>query len=108
MKGMILAGGLSTRLYPLTLELPKPLVPVLGRPVVGHVIEYMKRSGVDDIVINVHYFPEAVRAYVGDGKAFGVHVEYLHETQLMGSAGAVRQVADRFAETFVVIGCESG
>ncbi|MBV8340538.1 MAG: NDP-sugar synthase [Candidatus Eremiobacteraeota bacterium] len=106
MKGMILAGGLSTRLYPLTLELPKPLVPVLGRPVVGHVIEYMKRSGVNDIVINVHYFPEAVRAYVGDGGAWGVHVEYLHETQLMGSAGAVRQVADRFPETFVVIGCD--
>jgi NDP-sugar pyrophosphorylase family protein len=106
MKGMILAGGLSTRLYPLTLELPKPLVPVLGRPVVGHVIEYMRRCGVDDIVINVHYFPEAMRAYAGDGSSFGVRVEYLHETQLMGSAGAVRQVADRFAETFVVIGCD--
>jgi NDP-sugar pyrophosphorylase family protein len=106
MKGMILAGGLSTRLYPLTLELPKPLVPVLGRPVVGHVIEYMRRCGVDDIVINVHYFPEAVRAYVGDGSNWGLRVEYLHETQLMGSAGAVRQVADRFPETFVVIGCD--
>jgi NDP-sugar pyrophosphorylase family protein len=106
MKGMILAGGLSTRLYPLTLELPKPLVPVLDRPVVGHVIEYLKRFGVDDIVINVHYFPEAVRSYVGDGSAWGMHVDYLHETQLMGSAGAVRQVADRFAGTFVVIGCD--
>ena len=106
MKGMILAGGLSTRLYPLTLELPKPRVPVLDRPVVGHVIEYLKRFGVDDIVINVHYFPEAVRGYVGDGSAWGVRVDYLHETQLMGSAGAVRQVADRFAGTFVVIGCD--
>ncbi len=106
MKGMILAGGLSTRLYPLTLELPKPLVPVLDRPVVGHVIEYLKRFGVDDIVINVHYFPEAVRAYVGDGSKWGVRIDYLHETQLMGSAGAVRQVAERFAGTFVVIGCD--
>jgi len=106
MKGMILAGGLSTRLYPLTLALPKPLVPVLDKPVVGHVIEYLKRFGVDDIVINVHYYPEVVRAYVGDGSAWGVHVDYLHETQLMGSAGAVRQVADRFAGTFVVIGCD--
>ncbi|HEV2037338.1 MAG TPA: sugar phosphate nucleotidyltransferase, partial [Candidatus Eremiobacteraceae bacterium] len=106
MKGMILAGGLSTRLYPLTLELPKPLVPVLDRPVVGHVIEYVKTHGVDDLVINVHYFPQAVRGYVGDGSKWGVHIEYLHETQLMGSAGAVRQVADRFAGTFVVIGCD--
>lgn len=106
MKGMILAGGLSTRLYPLTLELPKPLVPVLDEPVVSHVIEYLKRYGVDDIIINVHYFPDAVRDYVGDGSKWGVRIEYLHEPQLMGSAGAVRQVADRFTETFVVIGCD--
>jgi NDP-sugar pyrophosphorylase family protein len=103
---MVLAGGLSTRLYPLTLDLPKPLVPVLGRPVVGHVIEYLKGHGVDDIVINVHYFPEAVTSFVGDGSRFGVRVSYLHEPELMGSAGAVRQVADRFSETFVVIGCD--
>ena len=106
MKGMILAGGLSTRLYPLTLDIPKPLVPVLNRPVVGHVIEYLKRYGVDDLIINVHYFPEAVRAYVGDGSKWGVHIDYLHETQLMGSAGAVRQVSERFTQTFVVIGCD--
>lgn len=106
MKGMILAGGLSTRLYPLTLELPKPLVPVLDRPVVGHVIEYLHRFGIDDIVINVHYFPEAVTSYVGDGSKWGVRVSYLHEPQLMGSAGAVKQVADLFSETFVVIGCD--
>ncbi|MDQ6767142.1 MAG: NDP-sugar synthase [Candidatus Eremiobacteraeota bacterium] len=106
MKGMILAGGLSTRLYPLTLELPKPLVPVLDRPVVGHVIEYVKAHGIDDLVINVHYFPQAVRGYADDGSKWGVRIEYLHETQLMGSAGAVRQVADRFAGTFVVIGCD--
>lgn len=106
MKGMILAGGLSTRLYPLTLELPKPLVPVLDEPVVGHVIEYLKRYGVDDVIINVHYFPDAVRDYVGNGSKWGVRIDYLHEPQLMGSAGAVRQVADRFTETFVVIGCD--
>lgn len=106
MKGMILAGGLSTRLYPLTLDLPKPLVPVLDRPVLGHVIEYLRRFGVDDLVVNIHYFPEAVTAYAGDGSGFGVRITYLHEPELMGSAGAVRQVADRFSETFVVIGCD--
>ncbi len=106
MKGMILAGGLSTRLYPLTLELPKPLVPVLDRPVLGHIIEYLKRFGVDDIALNVHYFPEAVTEYAGDGSRFGVRISYLHEPKLMGSAGAVRALADRFDETFVVIGCD--
>lgn len=106
MKGMVLAGGLSTRLYPLTRDLPKPLVPVLDRPVVAHVLDYFKRHGVDDVVINIHYFPEAVRDYVGDGGRFGVRVTYLHEPELMGSAGAVRAVAERFDETFVVIGCD--
>lgn len=106
MKGMILAGGLSTRLYPLTLDLPKPLVPVLDRPVLGHVTEYLRDFGVDDLVVNVHYFPEAVTSYAGDGSGFGVRISYLREPELMGSAGAVRAVADRFSETFVVIGCD--
>lgn len=106
MKGMILAGGLSTRLYPLTLELPKPLVPVLDRPVVGHVLDYFRSFGVDDVALNVHYFPEAVTAYAGDGSRFGVKISYLHEPELMGSAGAVRALAGRFSETFVVIGCD--
>jgi mannose-1-phosphate guanylyltransferase len=106
MRGMILAGGLSTRLYPLTLKLPKPLVPVLDRPVVAHVLDYLQRFGVDDIAINIHYFSEAVRQFVGDGSRWNAKVTYLHETELMGSAGAVKQLAARFTETFVVIGCD--
>jgi NDP-sugar pyrophosphorylase family protein len=106
MRGMILAGGLSTRLYPLTLKIPKPLVPVLDRPVVAHVLDYLKRSGVDDIAINVHYLSEAVRRFVGTGTAWDARITYLHETELMGSAGAVKQLASRFTETFVVIGCD--
>ena len=106
MRGMILAGGLSTRLYPLTLKLPKPLVPVLDRPVVAHVLDYLRRFGVDDIAINIHYFSEAVRQFVGDGSAWNASVTYLHETELMGSAGAVKQLAARFTDTFAVIGCD--
>jgi len=103
---MVLAGGLSTRLYPLTLKLPKPLVPVLDRPVVAHVLDYVRRVGVDDIAINIHYFSDAVRGFIGDGSAWNARVTYLHETELMGSAGAVKQLAARFTETFVVIGCD--
>jgi NDP-sugar pyrophosphorylase family protein len=106
MRGMILAGGLSTRLYPLTLKLPKPLVPVLDRPVVAHVLDYLQRFGVGDVAINIHYFSDAVRQFVGDGSAWSAKVTYLHETELMGSAGAVKQLAARFTETFVVIGCD--
>jgi NDP-sugar pyrophosphorylase family protein len=103
---MILAGGLSTRLYPLTLKLPKPLVPVLDRPVVAHVLDYLQRAGVGDIAINVHYFSDAVRHFVGDGSRWNAKVSYLHETELMGSAGAVKQLAGSFTETFIVIGCD--
>ena len=106
MRGMILAGGLSTRLQPLTSDLPKPLVPVLDRPVVGHVIDYLRGHGVDDLVVNVHYFAEAVERYLGDGQAFHVRMTYLREQKLMGSAGAVKQVEARFDSTFVVIGCD--
>lgn len=106
MRGMILAGGKSTRLYPLTLDLPKPLVPVLDRPVVDHIIDFLARHGVDDIVINVHYLAEQIESYIGDGSRWGVAMTYLREEELMGSAGAVKQVASRFDETFLVIGCD--
>ncbi|HXW76831.1 MAG TPA: NDP-sugar synthase [Candidatus Eremiobacteraceae bacterium] len=106
MRGMILAGGLSTRLYPLTLDVPKPLVPVLDRPVVDHVIDYLTRAGVDDITINVHYFAAAIEAYIGRGHRWNAHMRYLREPALMGSAGAVKQVQSTFDETFVVIGCD--
>lgn len=106
MRGMILAGGKSTRLYPLTLDLPKPLVPVLDRPVVDHIIDYLASHGVDDVVINVHYFAEQIEAYIGNGSRWSVAMTYLREAELMGSAGAVKQVESRFGETFVVIGCD--
>ena len=106
MRAMILAGGLSTRLYPLTLDVPKPLVPVLDRPVVDHVIHYLASHGVDDIIINVHYFADAIESYIGDGSRWNVRMSYLREPELMGSAGAVKQVESRFDSTFVVIGCD--
>jgi NDP-sugar pyrophosphorylase family protein len=106
MRGMILAGGLSTRLLPLTSDIPKPLVPVLDRPVVGHVIDYLRSYDVDDLLVNVHYHADAVERFIGDGSEFGVRMTYLREETLLGSAGAVKQVEDRFQSTFVVIGCD--
>lgn len=107
MKAMILAGGLSTRLYPLTKQVPKPLVPVAGVPNAVHLVRYLKRYGFDDIAINVHYLPGAIVQTLGDGSQFGVRLEYLHETELMGSAGAVKAMESYFGdETFVVVGCD--
>ena len=104
---MLLAGGLSTRLYPLTKAVPKPLVPVVGVPNAVHVIKYLKSYGYDEIAINVHYLADAITATLGDGSAFGVRLKYLHEETLMGSAGALKPLERFFGdETFVVVGCD--
>ncbi len=104
---MILAGGLSTRLYPLTKQVPKPLVPVAGVPNAEHVINYLKAYGFDDIAINLHYLADAIVERLGDGSRFGVRLEYSYEPELLGSAGAVKRLESFFSgETFVVCGCD--
>jgi len=106
-KAMILAGGLSTRLYPLTKQVPKPLVPVAGVPNAVHVIRYLRAFGFDEIAINLHYLSDAIVATLGDGSAFGVSLHYSYEPVLLGSAGAVKKVQAFFDdETFVVVGCD--
>jgi mannose-1-phosphate guanylyltransferase len=102
---MILAGGLSTRLYPLTKLVPKPLVPVAGVPNAAHLMRYLKAYGFDEIAMNVHYLSDAIVAALGDGSQFSVKLHYSHEPELLGSAGGVKNVQSFFGdETFVVIG----
>ncbi len=104
---MILAGGLSTRLYPLTKRVPKPLVPVAGVPNAAHLLRYLKEYGFDEIAMNLHYHAEAIVASLGDGSRFGVKIHYSHESELLGSAGAVKNIQGFFGEeTFLVIGCD--
>lgn len=104
---MILAGGLSTRLYPLTKQVPKPLVPVAGEPNAVHLIRYLKSYGITEIAINVHYLADMIVEALGDGSAFGVQLEYLYEKVLLGSAGAVEQMKYFLADApFVVVGCD--
>jgi NDP-sugar pyrophosphorylase family protein len=107
MKAMILAGGLSTRLYPLTKLVPKPLVPVAGVPNAALLVRYLKSYGYDEIAINVHYLADAIVSALGDGSRFGVKLHYSYEPELLGSAGAVKKIASFFGnETFLVIGCD--
>ena len=106
MKAMILAGGLSTRLYPLTKEVPKPLVPIAGEPNSAHVMRYLRSFGIEEVAINVHYLADKIVDTFGDGSPYGVKLHYLHEDQLMGSAGAVKQMESFFDDTFVVVGCD--
>jgi len=103
-KAILLAAGLGTRLRPLTYELPKPMVPILGRPVMEHIMRLMAQHGFDDVVANLHYFPDLIRDYFGDGSRQGIRLVYSYEEELLGTAGGVRNVRDHFGgETFLVI-----
>src|ERR671924_406503 len=104
MKAMLLGAGLGTRLRPITYELPKPMVPVLGRPVMGHILRLLARHGFEDVTANLHYFPDLIRDYFGDGAAEGVRLSYSYEEELLGTAGGVRNVRDFLGdETFLII-----
>ena len=108
MKAMLLAGGMSTRLYPLTKQVPKPLVPIAGEPNSGHLMRYLKSHGIDDVAINVFYLAEKIVEAFGDGSRYGIHLEYLHEKVLSGSAGALKQMQAYFQDgTFVIVGCDA-
>lgn len=105
-KAMILAGGMSTRLYPLTKEVPKPLVPIAGEPISGHVMRWLSSFGYDQVAINVFYLADSVERAFGDGSAYGVKLHYLREPELTGSAGGLKQMEHWFDDTFVVVGCD--
>ncbi len=107
MRAMILAGGMSTRLYPLTKEVPKPVVPVAGEPISGHVMRWLAGFGIREVAINVFYLADAVRDAFGDGSRYGVRLEYLEEQELTGSAGGLKQMEHWLTGgTFVVVGCD--
>jgi mannose-1-phosphate guanylyltransferase len=104
---MILAGGLSTRLYPLTKSVPKPLVPIAGVPNAIHLMRYLKAYGYDEIVINLHYLADAIVRTLGDGSNYGVRLHYSYEPELLGSAGGLKKVQSFFDDgPFLVIGCD--
>ncbi len=104
MKAMILAAGGGTRLYPLTFSLPKPMAPVVNRPVMEHIIRHLSKHGFKDIVINLHNFPQAIEDYFKDGSKLGVKITYSHEAKPLGTAGGVKNVEHLFKDTFLVIG----
>ncbi len=103
-KAMIMAAGLGTRLYPLTGRTAKPMVPILNRPVMEHMLYLLRRHGITEIAANLHYHPEKIRSYFGDGSAFGVEMRYNLEEELLGTAGGVGAFREFFGEgTFVVV-----
>ena len=102
MKGMILAAGEGRRLRPLTDHLPKPMLPVAGRPLLEHIITHLRDSGVTDVAINLHHLPTVVMNYFGNGSRWGMNLHYSVEERLLGSAGGVKRMLSFFDDTFVV------
>jgi NDP-sugar pyrophosphorylase family protein len=104
MRAMILSAGYGTRLWPLTEDRTKPAIPILGKPLVGYVAEYLASYGCDEVVVNLHHRPDSVRRALGDGSKFGVKLHYVEEPEILGTSGAVDNARDLLeGETFVVI-----
>jgi NDP-sugar pyrophosphorylase family protein len=102
MKALILAAGEGTRLRPLTADRPKPMLPVGGVPLIEQIISLLKRHGITEIAINLHYKPWAIVNHLGGGRRLGVRIQYSLEEQLLGSAGAAKRLDWYLNETFIV------
>ncbi|HVA06687.1 MAG TPA: sugar phosphate nucleotidyltransferase [Acidimicrobiales bacterium] len=103
MKAVIMAGGEGTRLRPQTSNLPKPMLPLVGRPMMEHIVSLLQRHGITDIVVTVAFLPNAIRNYFGDGSELGVRMVYAVEEHPQGTAGSVRNARDELTERFLVI-----
>ncbi len=104
MKGMVLAAGKGTRLLPLTGELPKPMAPIVGKPMIQHIFELLAGNGVEEVHVNVFHMAEAILGCYGqNSRVEGMSVNIAREERLMGTAGGVKRLAEHFDETFIVV-----
>jgi mannose-1-phosphate guanylyltransferase len=102
MEAVIIAGGLGTRLRPVTLEIPKPLIPVQGRTLTEHVLDLLKEAGVTHVYLSVGHLAERIKGHFGDGSGFGVRISYVEETEPLGTGGWLRMVP-RIKGDFIVV-----
>ena len=102
-KVVIMAGGMGVRLRPLTKNLPKPMLKVGNKPILEIIINKIKKSGYKNIIISVKYKSKIIKNYFGNGKKFGVKIDYIHEKKKMGTAGALSLIKAKFNEPFFVI-----
>ena len=104
MKAMVLAAGKGTRLFPLTGEIPKPMAPVVNIPIIEHIFGLLADHGIGEVYVNVHHLADALLdAYGDETQINGMTVRLSREQELMGTAGSVKRLGDRFDDTFVVI-----
>src|SRR5438876_8151543 len=98
-----MAGGEGTRLRPLTSNQPKPMVPIVGKPCMEHILELLREHGLTEVIVTVAFLPQAIRSYFGDGESLGLQVGYSVEESPLGTAGSVRLATRQLDETFLVI-----
>ncbi len=104
MKAMVMAGGFGTRLRPLTCNIPKPMVPMINRPMLEHIFDLLKVHGFTDVVVALYFQPEVIQDYFGDGKKFGLNIDYILPEGDLGTAGCVKYAQDLLGkESFLVI-----
>jgi mannose-1-phosphate guanylyltransferase/phosphomannomutase len=103
MQAVVMAGGEGTRLRPLTSRQPKPMVPIVNRPMLEHTINLLKQHGFNDIVLTLHYLPDIIKDYFQDGSEWGVKLHYLIEEKPLGTAGGVKNAEQFLDNTFLVI-----
>jgi mannose-1-phosphate guanylyltransferase len=103
MQALILAGGEGTRLRPLTETMPKPVVPLVDRPFIAFMLEWLRRHDVDDVVMSCGFMADGVRAVLGDGAAYGVRLRYVEEPEPLGTGGAIKLAEPLLDERFLVL-----
>jgi mannose-1-phosphate guanylyltransferase/phosphomannomutase len=103
MKAVVMAGGEGTRLRPLTSNQPKPMVPIVGKPCMEHILELLREHDLTEVIVTVAFLPQAIRGYFGDGETLGMQIGYSVEESPLGTAGSVRLATKQLDETFLVI-----
>lgn len=102
-RAVIMAGGQGKRLRPLTCDLPKPMVPIINRPVMSYTVNLLRKHGIKDIAVTLAYLPGKIKEYFADGSQYGVDLQYYVEESPLGTAGSVKNTGDFLQGTFIVI-----
>ncbi len=103
MKAMIMAAGVGSRLMPMTIEVPKPMIPMANRPLMANTVQLLQEHGFDNIISNLHYHADSISSYFGNGQKHGLFMEYSREEELMGTAGGVKRCEWFLDDTFVIV-----
>jgi mannose-1-phosphate guanylyltransferase len=103
MKAIILAGGIGERLRPITYDIPKPLLPIKGRPLLEHLLIFLRKYDVKDIIVSVGYKADMIMQYFGNGEALGLNISYIVEKERLGTGGCLNLLKEQPLETFIVM-----